>query len=376
MNYDFNEQEQAFFKELATVLQPYAAADAGRPAAPPAERMRSALAALSRTAYLHLELDAAAAPWSQTVTWMAAVELFSALAPSLALAVETSTRIFGRLLRVYGDEAQRRRWLTPVIEGRRVGAVALCEHTVNIENDPLQTEGVRQGGSVVVSGTKQYVVNAPLADCFAVAGRMDDGLAVFLVSADSNGLEVGEPYRLVGFEETAVSSLKLEACRLPEDHVIGPFEGSEVLERLRLWENAVMVGLSLGLMKAAFEAAKSHARSHHSGGRPIIAYQAVGFKLAEMLTRYQTAQLLAYRTAWTLGEQPRQAPVLIWCAKAFCSEAAEKIASDALQILGGQGYHSGNAVERAYRCAKYAQIAGTSSEIIRLRIGDDALGLR
>jgi alkylation response protein AidB-like acyl-CoA dehydrogenase len=129
-------------------------------------------------------------------------------------------------------------------------------------------------------------------------------------------------------------------------------------------------------MQAAFQAAKTYANEHRTGGKPIIAYQEVAFKLAEMLTLLQTSQLLAYRAAWTADTDAGKAPSLTLCAKVFCTEAAEKVASAALQILAGSGFTSGNVAERAYRCAKYGQIAGTSTEIARVKLGDAAMNLR
>jgi alkylation response protein AidB-like acyl-CoA dehydrogenase len=129
-------------------------------------------------------------------------------------------------------------------------------------------------------------------------------------------------------------------------------------------------------MKAAFEEAKAHAKTHRSGGKPIIAYQEVGFKLSEMLTQLQTAELLAYRTAWSAENGAEDVESLLLCAKVFCAEAAENVTGAALQILSGKGYFGQSVSERAYRCAKYTQIAGTSTEIARVRIGDEALGYK
>jgi len=137
-----------------------------------------------------------------------------------------------------------------------------------------------------------------------------------------------------------------------------------------MWEDQVLTAASLGLMRRSFDAALKYAKAHRSGGKPIIAYQEVGFKLAEMLTLFQTAQLLAYRAAWMSESENREADVLAHSAKVFCAESAEKITSEALQILGGKGYVRGNPVEAGYRDAKYIQIAGTSTEISRMKIGD------
>jgi len=144
---------------------------------------------------------------------------------------------------------------------------------------------------------------------------------------------------------------------------------------VRSWEDQALTAAGLGQIKRSFDAALNYAKSHKSGGKPIIAYQEVGFKLAEMLTLFQTAQLLAYRAGWMEETGEREAPTLAYCAKVFCTESAEKVASHALQILGGQGYISGNAAEEGYRDAKYLQIAGTSSEISRMKIADKVLGI-
>jgi len=149
-----------------------------------------------------------------------------------------------------------------------------------------------------------------------------------------------------------------------------------VIEKLRQWENLVLIGASLGMMKSSFESAKTFANTHRTGGKPIIAYQEVAFKLAEMLTLYQTSQLLAFRAAWASNMSDRKGGSLTLCAKVFCTESAEKVASQALQVLSGTGYRKGNKAECAYRCAKYAQIAGTSTEIARVKLGDEALGYR
>ncbi len=155
-----------------------------------------------------------------------------------------------------------------------------------------------------------------------------------------------------------------------------PANPDDLLPTLRLWENQVMIGASLGALKAAFETARDSAKINRTGGKPAIAYQAVAFKLSEVLTLYQTAQLLAYRAAWTCDTLPKEAESLIWCAKVFCTEAAEKVAGYALQILSSEGFLSGNPAERAYRNAKLGQIYGTSTEIARVKIGDQALGYK
>jgi len=377
MNYDFTEQEFTFFAGLSEKISPLAADRRldQRPAAANADGLRQVLAALAQTPYLRLSSEPVEGLNGQ-LTLMGAMEELAAISPSAYLSVEASTRLFGRAINTWGSAKQKERFLKPLLEGAAIGALGLSEAAMNIENEPLQTRGEKQGDAFVVSGRKQYVVNAPLADWIAVAGTCEDAPALFLVGKGAAGLAVDSPLETIGYEGTPIAGLTLEDCRIPAEQVIFPDARASMPATLRRWEDQVLLGASLGLSKTAFESARDHAKSHKSGGKPIIAYQEIGFKLAEMLTLFQTAQLLAYRTAWNLEIAAADADELVDCAKVFCTEAAEEIASEALKILGGAGFTSGNPAEQAYRCAKYGQIAGTSTEIGRVKIGDAALGYR
>ncbi|MCP4686743.1 MAG: acyl-CoA dehydrogenase, partial [Desulfobacterales bacterium] len=234
--------------------------------------------------------------------------------------------------------------------------------------------GKRDGDFVLINGEKSYAVNAPIADWIAVLGVMDGESAIFLVNRDAEGLVIKEPVSVLGYAGTAISGLELNNCRVPADQALGPFKGKTALDAVRMWEDQVLMGASLGMMSSSFQSAKAYSNEHATGGKPIIAYQSVAFKLSEMLTLLQTSQLFAYRSVWTMEAEKKKDRSLIDCAKVFCTESAEKVASTALQILAGKGLVAGNSAERAYRCAKYGQIAGTSAEIGRVKIGDAAFG--
>ncbi len=378
MNFEFGARETDLFEKIQAAMQ---ALEKERNLETSDQQeneanVREALFRLGDLGFLSLGLRSDPEGFKGTLTLMAAMEAVALVSPSIYLAIEMSTRAFGRVLSTWGDAEQQKRWLTPLIDGQILGSVALSESALNIDNDPLQTTGQREGETIVVSGQKTYVVNGAIADWIAVAGLMEKQPAFFLLESGSPGLKIAPRRSTMGYEGTVISDLTLEKCHIPSQHIIGPFNDEQILDTVRLWENQILLGASLGLMQAAFQAAKTYANEHHTGGKPIIAYQEVAFKLAEMLTLLQTSQLLAYRAAWTADTDPREARSLTWCAKVFCTEAAEKVASSALQILAGAGFTSGNVAERAYRCAKYGQIAGTSTEIARVKIGDAALGLR
>jgi alkylation response protein AidB-like acyl-CoA dehydrogenase len=377
MNFDFGNTEITLRETIKALFDPDSKSTLSELQNKDNERIRETylhwMNRLAETGYLALGLD----DGKNNVRLLAAQESLAGISPCLFLSVEVSTRLFGRLVAIYGTPEQKDQVLPGLKEGRFIGAVALSEGGMSIENNPISTTGVPVNGGFGVSGSKVHAVNAPIADMIAVAGK-DSGkgekrLSFFLINKESEGLSIGERHSTLGYNGATTSPISLENCLVPLKSVIGPFQDKEPLKTLRRWEDEILTAASLGLMARSFDAASSYSKSHVSGGKPIIAYQEVGFKLAEMLTLFQTAQLLAYRAAWMAETGDREAAVLAHSAKVFCTESAEEVASHALQILGGYGYLYTNPAEESYRDAKYLQIAGTSSEISRMKIGDGVL---
>ena len=374
MNFDFGETEKTLCEKINGLFDADSMAALANLENGDVNDIRDAtmkwLMVLGQTGYLTPGLN----DGKNNVGLTAIQESLAAISPSLYLTVEVTARIFGRLVAVYGTPDQKDEIIPSLQEGRLIGAVAISEDAMNIENDPLNTSAVNNDEGFLVSGSKGHVVNGPIADWIAVAAKTGDGLAFFLVKKETEGLGIGQRLSMLGYDGLAISRVSLENCPVPSNYIIGPFDGEEELKTVRMWEDQVLTVSSLGLIKRSLNAALTFAKDHRSGNKPIIAYQEVGFKLAEMVTIFQTARLLAYRAAWMAETGDREAAVLAHCAKVFCAESAEEVASHALQILGGQGYLSGNPAEEAYRDAKYLQIAGTSTEISRMKIADGVLG--
>ena len=376
MNFDFSESEVRFLDDLKRKLAQFAGKrDLEINDTNMANRhLREAMALLAETGYLALDLDHDTKEADENHCLMAGMEILAAASQSLFLAIEMSARLFGRIIARWGKGDLAEKYLLPLRQGKLLGAVALSEKTMNVNNDPIETIGTEHGNQIKVTGRKQYVVNGPVADWTAVVGRLHDSHAIFLVNNQTKGVRMDSRIQTLGYDGVQICHLQLDGCRLPLEQVIIPKTGEDVLETIRLWENQILSAACLGMMQSSFETAKAYANTHQSGGKPIVAYQEIAFKLAEILTLYQTSQLLAYRAAWLSDKSLKEAIELTLCTKVFCTESAEKIAGQALQILAGQGYQLGNKAECAYRCAKYTQIAGTSTEIARVKIGDKALG--
>ena len=378
MNFDFSESERKFHQEIARALAGHetpeklpAESNAGVP-----EWISQFQQILADVGYLDLGFNIPEPKGGDSLHLLASQEILATYSQSLYLTVEMSARMFGSIVQFWGTPEQQAQLLPGLKSGKILGAIALSENGMNVTNDPLQTKGVEHDNGIQVSGKKNFVVNAPWADWIAVVGRMHAQTVIFLVEKKTKGLSIDAPLAPMGYEAAAIAGIQLDACDLPTKRMILPLQDTEPLTSMRQWENQILIGASLGMMKASFTAAKDFANTHHTGGKPIIAYQEIAFKLAEMLTLYQTSQLLAYRTSWAVANQAEKKDGLLLCAKVFCAESAEKVASMALQILSSQGYQQGGQAADAYTCAKYTQIAGTSMEIARVMIGDEALGYK
>jgi len=370
MNFDIGEKEKKICGKIRDLFTAHDASELGKMGSLSPEDLQDVarrwFTLLASAGYLTCSKEDS----DDTVSLAVVQERLAALSPPLFLSMEVSVGIFGGLVDRFGTEDQKKAVLPDIMGGKAIGAVALSEGGMNIQKEMLRTTVTPSAHGFSVTGSKGHVINGPIADWIAVAGRIDgrEGPAFFLVKKDQEGLLVGERVTTLGYEGVPISPIELEDC--PVTHVIHPTVDAGILETLRMWEDRILTVSGLGLMRRSFDAALKYAKIHESGGKPIISYQEIGFKLAEMLTLFQTARLLAYRAAWMCEIRDREAHVLVHSAKVFCGEAVEKIASDALQIMGGAGYIRGNPAEAGYRDAKYIQIAGTSTEISRMKIGD------
>jgi alkylation response protein AidB-like acyl-CoA dehydrogenase len=304
---------------------------------------------------------------------MAIQEELAQISGSLFLSVEVTARMFAGVVRGFGDPSKTGEMTERVQRGQAIGAVAVSEPAKPGFTGSIYTRARADKDCYVVSGEKDFVTNGPIADYLAVFGRIEDKLAVFLVQPGDQGLCMSPRLKTLGYNGLAVCSLKLDEVVLSSERVLGPFDEDAALDFVRHTENLILCVASLGLMQRSIFSAKAHAARQEREGKSVIAHQEVRFKLAEMLTLLQSSQLLTYRAGWLYGNSDREAATLVHCAKVFTAEAAERVSGLAMQIMAGQGYLWGNPVERCYREAKYAALAGTTSERARMSIADDLL---
>jgi alkylation response protein AidB-like acyl-CoA dehydrogenase len=315
------------------------------------------------------------APAADPMALLAAQEELATVSSACFLAVETSARLFGGLIVRHAPSLLQADILPLLAGGRTIGAVAVSEPgDVKPVSGP-RTTAVRDGDEFVVTGRKDFVTNGPVADYVAVSAMVEGRPAVCIFEPGTGpaGFRRGDRLTTLGQRGLAVCGLDLDRARVPASRVLGPFDDDGPLNDLRTVQDLILSVAALGLMRRVIDEVNAYCRTYHRGAKPIYAHQEVRFKLADMVTLYQTARLLTCRAAWLTAIGDREARTVLECAKVFDAESAEKLASLALQIEAGQGYLAGTIVERAWRDAKYAALAGTTSEKSRMGIADAVL---
>ena len=274
----------------------------------------------------------------------------------------------------FGTSAQKDKYLKPLARGEMLGCFCLTEPHTGSDASAIRTSAKRDGDHWVINGVKQFITTgkyAQVAIVFAVtdsaAGKK--GISCFLVPTTTPGYIVARIEEKMGQHASDTAQILFENCRIPADHLLGR-EGEGYKIALSNLE-AGRIGIaaqSVGMARAAFEAAVRYAKDRVTFGVPIIQHQAVNFRLADMATRIEAARQLVWHAA-SLKDAGRPCLKEASMAKVFASEMAEKTCSDAIQIHGGYGYVSDFPVERIYRDVRVAQIYEGASDIQRLVIG-------
>jgi alkylation response protein AidB-like acyl-CoA dehydrogenase len=273
----------------------------------------------------------------------------------------------------FGSAAQKDRFLGPLARGEMLGCFCLTEPQAGSDAAALATRARRATGGWILDGTKQFITSGSRADLAIVFAVTDPakgkrGISAFLVPTASPGWRVARIEEKLGQRSSDTAQIVLDGLRVPDDMMLGG-EGEGYRIALANLEGG-RIGIAaqaVGMARAAHEAALAYAKDRRSIGQPIVAHQAVGFRLADMATRIAAARLLVHDAA---RRRDAGLPCLTEAsmAKLFASEIAEQVCTDAIQIHGGYGYLSDFPVERIYRDVRVCQIYEGTSDIQRLVI--------
>ncbi|CAE6693352.1 Acyl-CoA dehydrogenase [Paraburkholderia domus] len=277
------------------------------------------------------------------------------------------------ILLSYGNDEQKREWLTPLARGEMLGAFCLTEPQAGSDASALRTTATRDGDDYVLNGVKQFITsgkNGNVAIVMAVTDKAAGkrGISAFIVPTDTKGYIVARVEEKLGQHSSDTAQIIFEDCRVPAANLIGA-EGEGYRIALSGLEGG-RIGIaaqSVGMARAAFEAALGYAKERESFGQPLFSHQAVQFRLADMATQLEAARQLIWHAA-SLKDAGLHCLTEAAMAKLFASEAAERICSAALQIHGGYGYLSDFPVERIYRDVRVCQIYEGTSDIQKILI--------
>ena len=273
----------------------------------------------------------------------------------------------------YGTEAQKKKYLTKLATGEMLGCFCLTEPQAGSDASALECHAVRDGDEWVINGTKQFITTGKYADIALVFAMTDKsagkkGISCFLVPTNTSGYIVSRIEEKMGQHCSDTATIIFDECRIPADHLLGK-EGDGYKIALSNLESG-RIGIaaqSVGMARAALDAAVEYANERKAFGVEIVQHQAVAFRLADMATQIEAARQLVLHAA-SLKDANLPCLKEASMAKLFASTMAERVCSDAIQIHGGYGYVSDFPVERIYRDVRVSQIYEGASDIQRLVI--------
>jgi isovaleryl-CoA dehydrogenase len=272
-----------------------------------------------------------------------------------------------------GTEAQRQRYLPGLIEGSKIGALAITEPEAGSDAMSMRTRAEKQGDHWVLNGTKMFITNGPLADLVIVYAKTDPeagpkGITTFLVEDGFPGFIKGKKLKKMGARSSPTGELIFDNCIVPDENILGDLnKGVRVLMSGLDRERIVFSMAPIGGAQAAFDLAYRYARERVQFGAPIISFQAMQEILAEIATEVQAARLLAYWAA-TRADRGENVSQEASYAKLFCSQVALRAVGKAMEVFGGYGFIREFPIQRFYRDIKGIEFGAGTSQIQRMII--------
>ena len=303
-----------------------------------------------------------------------AMEEVSRASASVGLSYGAHSNLCVNQIRRNGSDDQKRRYLTRLISGEHVGALAMSEAGAGSDVVSMATRAERRGDRYILNGTKMWITNAPHADVLLVYAKTDPkagarGITAFLIEKGFKGFSVSPKLDKLGMRGSDTAELVFEDCEVPEENIVGEVgRGVNVLMSGLDYERTILAAGPLGIMQAALDSVLPYIHERKQFGQPIGAFQLVQGKVADMYVTLNAARAYVYTVARACdrGETTREDAA---GAILFAAEAATRLALDAIQLLGGNGYINDYATGRLLRDAKLYEIGAGTSEIRRMLIG-------
>ncbi len=279
---------------------------------------------------------------------------------------------------VAGNAEQKEKYLKPLTEDLKFVSFACSEPGMGSDVAGIQTRVKKDGGHYIINGSKFWITNAPYADYFTVIASLDPSqrhksLCVFIVDADTPGLKTGRPVEKMGHRASTTSSVMFRDVKVPEENLLGKEgEGFKIAMATFALTRPAIAAFATGLARSAMEYAREYVNKRVAFTQKLREFEVIQFKLAEMYMRIEASRLLYLKAAWE-ADRTGDSTIPASVAKAYATDAAMWIASEAVQIHGGYGYIDQLPLEKIFRDAKLYQIYEGTSEIQRLILGRHVL---
>src|SRR5690606_18357328 len=278
----------------------------------------------------------------------------------------------------FGSDEQKAKWLPKLATGEWLGAWALTEPNTGSDAMRMKCTARKEGDEWVLNGTKSWITHGKSSDVVVAIVRTGElldskGMTAFVIERGTPGLKAGKKENKLGMRSSETAEVIFEECRVPEANVLGQVgEGFQQAMKILDGGRISIAALSVGIAKGAYDASVKYAKEREQFGQPIANFQAIAFKLADMATRIEAAELLTLKAAdmKNRGERMTKEGAM---AKYYASEVAVWASNEAVQIFGGYGYTKDFPVEKFYRDSKLCTIGEGTSEIQKLVISRNVL---
>ena len=332
------------------------------------------------------ELGLMGIPWDEkyggtgmdTLALVIAIEEIGKVCPSTAATMMAHTSLGTAPIAVFGTEKQKQQYLPDLATGKKIGAFGLTEPNAGSDAGNTQTRAVLSGDEYIINGEKSFCTNAGessvlIFTALIIENSENKGISAFVIDTNTEGLSFNPPEKKMGWCGSDTRSVFFKDMHIPKSSILGnPSKGFKQFLKTLTGGRITIGALGLGTAQGAFKKALEYSQEREAFGRTIHKFQGVSFKLSDMATQIEAARHLVYYAAW---KKDHGLPVIkeAAMAKLFSSETAMKVATEAIQVLGGFGYIKEYDVERFFRDAKILEIGEGTSEIQRMIIARELI---
>ena len=308
--------------------------------------------------------------------YVAMIEAISSIDPSVGLSLAAHNSLSLNHIYMFGNEYQRNKWLPKMCSGEWLGAWGLTEQNTGSDAKSMDTVAKKDGNNWIINGTKNFITHGKSCDIAVIIARNGSKgksreMTAFVIEKGMKGFSSGKVENKLGMRASETAEMVFDNCIVPDTNRLGDV-GDGFIQSMKILDGGriSIAALSLGIARGAFEAALKYSKEREQFGKPIINFQGISFKLAEMATEIEAAKLLT-KKASDLKNQGKKVTSQGAMAKLFASEMCVRVSNEAVQIHGGYGYIKDFPVEKFYRDSKLCTIGEGTSEIQKLVISRD-----